>query len=390
MRSPLRPLVAFLAVALSIFGGLHAYLWIRLVRDVALPAPWHRIATIALALLAISGPIMLFASRQLPERIARMLSTAAFSWMGVGFLLVVLLASFDVLRLILAAGIWSFGQESAFDASRRLFLSRVMAGTAGAAGAALGAVALRNGLGDIEVREVPIQLARLPRELSGLTIVQLTDLHIGSTAGGAFVQQIIEKTQALRPDIVCITGDLVDGSVERLGPLVAPLATLRSRYGTFFITGNHEYYSGADAWLAELSRIGIRTLRNERVSIGDAASFDLAGVDDWMANIPGHGPNLARALAGRATDRELVLLAHQPKQIHEAAQMGVGLQLSGHTHGGQIAPFGALVALTQPFIAGHHHVGSTQIYVSCGTGTWGPPMRLGAPAELTKLVLVAG
>jgi predicted MPP superfamily phosphohydrolase len=165
--------------------------------------------------------------------------------------------------------------------------------------------------------------------------------------------------------MVVITGDLVDGSVEALRDHVAPLAGLKSKHGTYFVTGNHEYYSGADAWIAELGRLGVRVLRNERVPIGEGDDvFDLAGVDDWTAKGFGgdHGPNLARALEGRDPKREVILLAHQPKQIREAAALGVGLQISGHTHGGQIFPWTLFVRLDQPYIAGLSLHESTQIY----------------------------
>jgi len=176
--------------------------------------------------------------------------------------------------------------------------------------------------------------------------------------------------------------------VYRLASEVEPLRTLRSRHGTYFVTGNHEYYSGADAWLEQLARLDVRTLRNEHVAIGtDEASFDLAGVDDWRAFGHGHGRDLERALSGRADNRCTVLLAHQPKQIHEAAQLGVTLQLSGHTHGGQIFPFHFFVRLQQPFVAGLHRVKNTLLYISRGTGFWGPPLRVGAPPEITLLEL---
>lgn len=202
----------------------------------------------------------------------------------------------------------------------------------------------------------------------------------------------MRRTNALEPDVIAITGDLVDGTVEDLREHVAPLAGLRAKHGVYFVTGNHEYYSGVDAWIAELSRIGVRVLRNERVEIrvGDDA-IDLAGVDDFSARrVPGHGPDLKRALEGRDPARELILLAHQPRAIEEASRLGVGLQLSGHTHGGQIWPWTYLVYLQQPYVSGLHRHGDAQVYVSRGTGYWGPPMRLGADAEITKLTLVRG
>jgi len=236
-----------------------------------------------------------------------------------------------------------------------------------------------------------VKLQRLPPQLSGLTLVQLSDVHVGPTIGKSFIKTIVGRCNEERPDAVVITGDLVDGSVAQLREHVAPLANLKSRYGTFFVTGNHEYYSGAEAWEAELRRLGIRVLRNERVVLGDVgASIDLAGVDDHTAGrmLPHHGPDASKIITGRDVERELVLLAHQPKEIELAQQMGAGLQLSGHTHGGQLWPFTGLVRLAQPYISGlYEHDEQTQIYVSRGTGYWGPPMRLMAPAEITKIVL---
>ncbi len=225
-------------------------------------------------------------------------------------------------------------------------------------------------------------------------MVQLTDVHVGPTIGHAFIDDIVRRTNALQPDLIAITGDLVDGSVEQLRDAVAPLARLRARHGVYFVTGNHEYFSGAAPWLNELGRLGIRVLRNERVSIGEGeASFDLGGIDDHSAARHGGlepAAAVSQALSGRDPKRELVLLAHQPRSLLEAARFGVGLQLSGHTHGGQIWPFKYLVRLQQPFVEGLHRSGDAQIYVSRGTGYWGPPMRLGAPAEITHVTLESG
>ncbi len=254
----------------------------------------------------------------------------------------------------------------------------------------LAAAAIRSGLARVAVRNVNVRLRRLPQKLDGLTIVQLTDVHVGPTIGRAFIEDIVARTNALAPDVIAITGDLVDGSVDDLRDAIAPLAGLKARYGVYFCTGNHEYYSGAPEWCAELTRIGVRVLRNERVTIGDGLdSIDLAGIDDESAHRfgEGHGADLARAVAGRDPARELVLLAHQPKAVLEAKEHGVGLQLSGHTHGGQIWPWNYAVRLQQPVVAGLARFGETQVYVSCGTGYWGPPMRLAAPAEITRITL---
>jgi predicted MPP superfamily phosphohydrolase len=257
-------------------------------------------------------------------------------------------------------------------------------------GAALAGFAVWSAGRGPKVKDVEVPMAKLPPGADGMTIVQLTDIHVGPTIGREYIEELVRRTNALEPDVIAITGDLVDGSVAQLGEAVAPLAQLRARYGVYFVTGNHEYYAGAVSWVRYLETLGIRVLRNERVTIGDGEHvIDLAGVDDWHATGGGHGPDLPRALAGRDRRRACVLLAHQPKQIGEAAALGVDLQLSGHTHGGQIWPFGYLVYLQQPYIAGLVRHAGAWLYVSRGSGWWGPPMRLNAPSEITRVVLRA-
>jgi predicted MPP superfamily phosphohydrolase len=240
------------------------------------------------------------------------------------------------------------------------------------------------------VKKIRIALRRMQPKKVGYRIVQLSDIHVGPTIGRKFIEQIVAQTNALDPDVIVITGDLVDGSVAILRDAVAPLAALKAKDGVFFVTGNHEYYSGVDEWLAHLPSLGIRVLRNERVVLGEGSdAIELAGVDDWSARGfgHGHGADLGQALAGRDRGRVLILLAHQPKQIIEAAREDVDLQLSGHTHGGQMFPFGYLVGLQQPYVAGFHMHEGTALYVSRGTGYWGPPMRVGSPAEITQIEL---
>jgi hypothetical protein len=370
---------------LSLTAGLHLWMWARLVRATQLPRRWRRGLTAAIVVLGLSMPVSFVVFRLLGRRTVSLIAWPTYVWMGLLLFLFLGLVVGELVRLGAAAS----GRMR--DPERRLFLSRLLGGGIAAAATAMGALAAAEGLRQPRLKEVTVELPRLPPELDGTTIVQLTDVHVGPTIGRAFIEELVARVNALEPDLVAITGDLVDGSVERLGEAVAPLGRIVSKHGTFFVTGNHEYYSGVEEWLAELGRIGIRVLRNERVSIGrdGGPSFDLAGIDDHSSRrmAPGHGPDVARAVAGRDPSRALVLLAHQPRSVVEAAKHGVGLQLSGHTHGGQIWPWAFLVRLQQGFVRGLSQVGDTILYVSCGTGYWGPPMRLGAPSELTRITL---
>jgi predicted MPP superfamily phosphohydrolase len=392
--------VVFLSVAILVLGGMHAYLWTRLVRDTALPDPWRRVATLALVAAALTIPAAMILSRFAGTPLARALPWVAFVWLGVAFLLFAALVAVDLVRL---AASWAeqvrdwlaHAEDPPADPERRRFVARAVAGGALAVVATASGAGVRRAAGPAEITEVPVRMPGLPRTLDGLTLVQITDLHVGPTIRQREVDRVVEQTNALKPDIVAITGDLVDGTVRELGPIVEGLGRLRSRYGVHFVTGNHEYYSGVNAWTAYLAGIGIRVLRNERVTLGDAGgSIDLAGVDDWQATRfgDGHGYDLGKALEGRAPERPLVLLAHQPRGVEEAVRAGVGLQLSGHTHGGQIFPFQFLVRAAFRYVKGLYPVegSDAHVYVSRGTGYWGPPMRIGVPPEIAKITLVSG
>jgi predicted MPP superfamily phosphohydrolase len=382
----------FLSIACAVIAGLHYYFWIRLVRDTQLQGTVRHLATtliISLATLIVASATV----GRMARGVGRILSWPGFIWMGAMFILLVILLGTDIARLL--AGLAARMMAGGLDPSRRVFTARLLAGAALAGATTVTAAAVRATWADVAVKRVEIVLHRLPIELDGTKIVQICDLHIGGLLGRSFVERVVATVNRLGADVVAIVGDLVDGSIEQLRPVLAPLTTLRARHGAFFVTGNHEYYShpGARAWTNEIDRMGIRVLRNQHVEIAsERGVFDLAGVFDHGASrFPEEGPgeDVAAALAGRDASRPVVLLAHQPKAIHAAAKGDVDLQLSGHTHGGQIWPWGALVRLQQPFIRGLHRVGGTQIYVSCGTGYWGPPMRLGAPAEITEIILRA-
>ncbi len=376
--------IVFFVVVLSLITwGMHHYLWLRLVRDPAWPASWARLGTGALAAAGAGVPLGMLLNRSLPRAVMTPVAWAVFTWMGLAFLLLLGFVATDAARALMAA----FAGPQ--DPDRRRLMARVVAASVSAGSALTGAFAVRRALAPWTVRTVRVRVANLPEALRGMTIVQVTDVHVGPTIGHDFIASMVRAVNALSPDVVAITGDLVDGTVEELGAHVAPIAGLRARRGVFFVTGNHEYYSGVDAWVRELGRLGVRVLDNERVSLGDGDdAIDLAGVNDWSAKrFDRYKPDLAKALEGRDPARPVVLLAHQPKHVHQAAERGVSLVLSGHTHGGQIWPWSKLVELDQPYLAGLHRERDTQIYVSEGTGYWGPPMRIGTSPEITRVVL---
>jgi predicted MPP superfamily phosphohydrolase len=325
---------------------------------------------------------------------------ALASYISFGALSIVFagLVSIDVVRFVGRGGLAlldhaGVGVGGAFDPGRRETLLTILrGGLVGLTGVVM-AVGYREARRLARTVEVDIPIAGLPRALHGLRIVQLSDIHVGPTIRAAYLQAIVDRVNELEPDLVAITGDLIDGSVAVRGPDVAPLADLRSRHGTYFCTGNHEYYSGALEWLAELERLGVRPLLNAHTVLDhDGARLLLAGVTDHSAGrmMPSHASDPEKAITGAPEGLGArVLLAHQPRSAYAAAALDFfDLQLSGHTHGGQYAPWSALIGLVQPFAVGLHRLERMWIYTSRGTGYWGPPVRLAAPSEITVLRLV--
>ncbi len=270
--------------------------------------------------------------------------------------------------------------------SRRLFVSRVVGGAAAAAGLATVGYGTANVLSGPTVKRVTVPLAKLPRAAHGFRIAVVSDIHIGPILGRAHTRRIVDTINSTSPDLVAVVGDLVDGSVADLGSAAEPLAGLRAPHGSFFVTGNHEYFSGAEQWVNHVRELGLIPLENARVEMG---GFDLAGVNDIAGETEGQGPDFARALGDRDRARAAVLLAHQPVVIHDAVRHGVDLQLSGHTHGGQLWPGNYLAELANPTVAGLERYGDTQLFVSRGAGAWGPPVRVGAPADITVVQLAS-
>ncbi|MFI8197319.1 metallophosphoesterase [Streptomyces sp. NPDC085942] len=270
--------------------------------------------------------------------------------------------------------------------SRRLFVSRVVGGAAAAAGLATVGYGAYGVLRGPSVKRITVPLARLPRAAHGFRIAVVSDIHIGPILGRAHTRRIVDTINATSPDLIAVVGDLVDGSVADLGSAAEPLASLRARHGSYFVTGNHEYFSGAQQWVDHVRELGLVPLENARVEI---EGFDLAGVNDIAGETEGQGPDFARALGDRDRGRAAVLMAHQPVVIHDAVEHGVDLQLSGHTHGGQLWPGNYLAELANPTVAGLERYGDTQLFVSRGAGAWGPPVRVGAPSDITVVELAS-
>lgn len=322
--------------------------------------------------------------------------TAIVGWFGyamVGFftLCFFMLLALDILRWANRC-VPEFANNTVLSLSRRRLLGR-----SASAGIALMAV-IGSGYGFYQARRRPILrhvqivLPNLPPAFDRFRIAQITDIHVGPTIKRPFVQAVVEEVAKLAPDLIAHTGDFVDGSVPWLRQDVAPIKDLVAPFGTFFATGNHEYYSGAEQWLEHLTALGHIPLVNQSYYIErEGQRLRLLGVTDIRAGVslPGHQYDLAKAIGNQPLQASVpsILLAHQPKGIEFAAHAGIDLQISGHTHGGQFWPNHLLVPLQQPFVRGLHRQGKTQIYVSCGTGYWGPPSRLGIPSEITLIEL---
>lgn len=404
----------FFTVAGAITGLAHVYLYRRLlgatVRDERYRR-WGRWLIAGLWLLLFSaGPLAVIFGR---SSLVNVVSVGAWMWMGLASFLVTLFAAADLLlggarvlawarprvlsrRRVSAGAGREQGVGGSADAppspERRLFLSRAIAGGAVLTSGGLTAFGTWRAYTPPDVTDVALKLPRLPRTLDGLSIVHLSDIHVGPLIQRRFLEEVVRQCNALKPDLVAITGDLVDGDVPTLGPAVAALSELKTRFGTYFVTGNHEYYSGDEEWCVALEQMGLTVLRNRWVSVGDAGgALDLVGVDDWRGGPGGQRAyDLARATSGRAPARPAVLLAHQPQNFEGAVDRGIGLQLSGHTHGGQMFPMTLAIPLLWKRSAGHYTHRDGHLYVSRGTGFWGPPVRVGSPPEIVKVTLLAG
>ncbi len=244
---------------------------------------------------------------------------------------------------------------------------------------------------DVVKLDVPVK--GLPDPFRGFTILQISDLHISMTLKQEYVQKVVDQAVREPVDMIVFTGDLADGREKDMGKDASPLSVLNAPFGKYFVTGNHDYYSGVLSWLNRIERLGFTPLINEhRIIEKNSAKIVLAGITDYRAGriLPSHASDPGKALKGAPLSMPRIMLAHQPKSIFKTDPLGVDLMICGHTHGGQYVPWNFLVSIDQPYVHGLHRHNATQVYVSRGTGYWGPPLRVGAPPEITVLRLVNG
>ncbi len=378
-----KPPYRFLLVVSLILAALHIYVGLRLLPDLPVAA-WGKALGVAwLALSWVLLPTTILSRFVKRQTLADALGWAGSLMMGVFSTLLVLTVLRDVLlgfgALVLPGVVES---RSAIWSAAAVPLLTLLISLLG----------FFNARRRARVVDVDIPLPGLPSALQGFTIAQISDIHVGPTIKKDYLDAIVDAVNALDADLVAVTGDVVDGSVEHLAPHTAPLSRLSARHGAYFVTGNHEYYSGEAAWSEEFRRLGLIVLKNRHVVLDHGgATLVLAGVTDYSAHqfVPEERSDPAAALAGAPNDAGArVLLAHQPRSAPAAAAAGFDLQLSGHTHGGQFWPWNHFVRLQQPYTAGLHRLGNLWVYTSRGTGYWGPPKRFGAPSEITRLRLI--
>ena len=348
--------ILFYGIFFFVFFGMHLYVFCRLNRSFNVSRP---VLFSAIVILALTFPVCTLLEKFFPSMITMLFYTLASIWLGVLFLLLSVLLVSEPVRLFFSLD------------SRAAGLCIV------------GVVLLLSGYGLInavhpQVKTITVPIAGLKETLR---LVQLSDIHVGTIHNSGYLTKVVNTTNALQPDMVLITGDLFDG----IGPVsrrtVAPLGKLRAK--TFFVSGNHEKYYGIDKVAAVMENTGAVFLRNQVVRYG---GLQIAGVD-----YPERENQKANPVVGKlALDGALpsILMYHPPAGTNEAAEAGIDLQLSGHTHAGQLFPFTLLVKLFFPYTDGLHRLGNMHLYVSAGTGTWGPPMRLGSRSEITLIRLI--
>jgi predicted MPP superfamily phosphohydrolase len=375
--------IVFFAIITAILTLSSFYIGHRIVNKFAWAQSHRAVVWLMLGIfvvLQILGPYLYRAD---PERFGRFTFLYWISYTALGVFVITLIYT---IATDLSLGLWKkiVSSENEVDLDRRGFLASGLM-VLGSSVIGIGQAVVKPRIYDVE-----IPLPNLPPEFDGFKIVQITDLHVGPTIGRKYTETVVEMANALDADLVALTGDFVDGSVSQIGDDLKPIANLKSKHGLFFVTGNHEYYWGVDEWLNEFRKFGARILLNEHAVINqDGKELVIAGVTDYSAGsmIPSHKSDPAKSLKGAPQDAIKILLAHQPANYKQASAAGYDLQLSGHTHGGQFFPWSLIVAMSHRYYKGLNQHEKMWIYVSRGTGYWGPPLRFAVPSEISLIRL---
>lgn len=381
----------FFVIAITVLWIIHGYV------------AWRVLPTLGLSSIqVIMGYLLVFLCSLLPilPVIIRMIGNetkiidriALIGYTSLGFFVLsfLFLITKDFIAQIFIILNNSFSSEQVIDKSKRDFIKKSLT---------LGAISI-SGIGSAygfhssrigpKIIEQDIFIDSLPSQFDDFIIAQISDLHVGPTIKRKYVEIVQEKIELINPDIIAVTGDLVDGSVKHLSKELQPFKDMIAEYGTYFVTGNHEYYSGVESWLEETDKLGMINLINEhRLISKDGKKIMMAGITDFRAHFikKSHKSNPKKALKSINDDLVKIMLAHQPNSIYQVNEAGADLQLCGHTHGGQFWPFTYPTKLANAYLSGHHNHDGTQIYVNSGTGYWGPPLRIGVPAEITLIRL---
>ncbi len=388
----------FIVIVLLVMTILYGYVGARMIAPFSMTGMDLYVFWTVVVLLAIA-PVggMILRSRGFESSLIDGLLWIGFFGQG---LFALTFIAFLIRDMGWATGFFSWKLFSAFtsgrsesvpmDPGRRQFLLTSMnLGIAGVT-SALGLVGFFQARRKPSVVQQSVSIRNLQEGMRGLKIAQISDLHVGPTIKADFVQTVVDQVNQLKPDLIFFTGDMVDGSVDHLSEDVEPLRNLESKYGIFFVTGNHEYYSGVERWIDKVGELGMIHLHNEHriLDIG-GESLAIAGVTDLMAErvLKSHRSDPRKAVAGVPADMPTILLAHQPGTAGQVGDLNIDLMVCGHTHGGQFIPFNLAVAKAHPYVAGHYQNGDMQVYVNRGTGYWGPPLRLGIPSEITSITL---
>ncbi|GAA2259826.1 metallophosphoesterase [Glycomyces scopariae] len=377
------------------FVALHAYLWLRLCRDTTRPGSrWRLVGAVVLGVLGAIGLLAWFLtpSTYAPMRLQSLVGWPGWIWFGVLMYLGGLLVLAEPVRWFLLRRNKEEPEDESEGITRRAVVSRAIGLGAGAV--ALGTVGygLYEGYRTPRLKAVTVALPRLERRFDGYRIAIVGDTHFSAIRGRGYCERIVERINGTQSDLIAFVGDLASNEADQLRRETEPLARLSARDGAFFVAGNAEHYTGADAWYERVEELGMTGLPNLRVEL---PGFDLAGVNDLIVEQRDMqdtetGPDFEAALGDRDPARPVVLLAHQPSAVDRIAEYGVDLQLSGHTHGGQMWPVHYLSRLRSGQLSGLETHHGTQVYVTNGAGTNGPPIRIGADADITVMTLRSG